>query len=121
LAQSEVALLPATGIVLNNNDLEGLKVIKDADGRYIGGGPFGPPIRSIWGRPVVGTPQMDPGDFLVGAFRDGAQLYDRETVQVLISSENEDDFTRNLLTILVEERLAFAVKRPQAFIYGVFP
>jgi HK97 family phage major capsid protein len=121
LAQSEVALLPATGIVMNTDDLEALKVIKDADGRYIGGGPFGPPITSIWGRPVVGTPRMDPGDFLVGAFRDGAQLYDRETVQVLISSENEDDFVRNLLTVLVEERLAFAVKRPQAFIYGEFP
>jgi HK97 family phage major capsid protein len=121
LAQSEVALLPATGVVLNNDDLEALKVIKDSEGRYIGGGPFGPPITSIWGRPAVGTPAIDAGEFLVGAFRDGAQVFDRETVNVMISSENEDDFIRNLLTVLCEERLAFAVRRPQAFVHGEFP
>jgi hypothetical protein len=42
--------LAATGIVMNINDLEALKVIKDSQGRYIAdGGPFGPPIRSVWG------------------------------------------------------------------------
>lgn len=121
LAQAQVALLPATGIVMNDDDLEQLKVIKDADGRYIGGGPFGPPITSIWGRPAVGTPIMDPGTFLTGAFFDGAQIWDREEVNVMVATENEDDFVRNLATILCEERLAFAVKRPQAFVYGSFP
>ena len=41
IAQAETALLPASGIVMNNDDLEQLKVIKDDEGRYIGGGPFG--------------------------------------------------------------------------------
>lgn len=120
LAQAEVALLPATGIVLNTDDLEAMKIIKDDDGRYIGGGPFGPPITSLWGRPVVGTPNMPNGEFLVGAFRDGAQIFDRWDAQVLISTENEDDFVKNLLTILAEQRLALAVKRPAAFIRGEF-
>jgi len=31
-----------------------------------------------------------------------------------------DDFTRNLVTILGEERVALAVYRPEAFIYGDF-
>lgn len=65
LAQSEVALLPATGIAMNVDDLEKLKTIKDGDGRYIGGGPFGPPITSIWGRPTVGTPAIPAGSFLL--------------------------------------------------------
>lgn len=121
LAQAEVALLPATGIVLNNNDLEAMKIIKDEDGRYIGGGPFGPPITQIWGRLVVGTPILPGGRFLVGAFRDGAQVFDREEVNVLVATENEDDFIRNKATVLCEERLAFIVKRPQAFIEGAFP
>lgn len=121
LAQAEAALLPATGIVLNTDDLEAMKVIKDSEGRYIGGGPFGPPIVNLWGRPVVGTPTMPQGEFLVGAFRDGAQIFDRWDATVLISTENEDDFVRNLCTILAEERLALAVKRPNAFIVGTFP
>jgi len=122
LAQSEVALLPATGIVMNINDLESLKVIKNTIGDYIGeGGPFGPPITMVWGRPVVGTPVMAAGSFLVGAFLDGAQIFDRQGSNILISTENESDFVENKATILCEERLAFTVRRPQAFISGVFP
>ena len=122
IAQSEVALLPATGVVMNIDDLESLKVIKNTLGSYIAeGGPFGPPITTIWGRPVVGTPVMTAGHFLVGAFLNGAQVFDRMGASVLISTENENDFVTNLATILCEERLAFTVRRPQAFIYGAFP
>ncbi|MBB4259973.1 phage major capsid protein [Bradyrhizobium sp. CIR3A] len=121
IAQSEVALLPATGIVMNNDDLEALKIIKDGNDRYIGGGPFGPPIATIWGRPVVGTPAMAAGEFLVGAFLDGAQIFDRLDAEVLVSSEDRDNFIKNMLTVRAEERLAMAVKRPAAFVHGSFP
>jgi HK97 family phage major capsid protein len=122
LTQSEVALLPATGIIMNINDLSALKGIKNTLGNYIAeGGPFGPPITIIWGRPVVGTPVMPAGNFLTGAFLDGAQIFDRQGASVLVSTENEDDFVTNKATILCEERLAFTVRRPQAFIYGTFP
>src|SRR5262245_44325134 len=91
------------------------------DGNYIvSGGPFSGPIISIWSRPTVGTPSMDQGEFLVGVFKDGAQIFDRWDAQVLVSTENEDDFVKNLATILAEERLALAVKRPQAFVAGSF-
>lgn len=118
IAQAETALLPATGIVMNIDDLEALKLIKDGEGRYIGGGPFGPPITMVWGRPVVGTPIVASGKFLVGAFLDGAQIFDRLEAEVLVSTENEDDFVKNLITVRAEERLALAVKRPTSFIYG---
>jgi len=118
IAQAEAALLPATGIVMNIDDLEALKLIKDGEGRYIGGGPFGPPITMVWGRPVVGTPIITSGKFLVGAFLDGAQIFDRLEAEVLVSTENEDDFVKNLITVRAEERLALAVKRPTAFVYG---
>lgn len=121
IAQSEAALLPCTGIVLNHLDLTAMRTIKDGEGRYIvSGGPFSGPVTSIWGIPTVGTPSMDRGEFLVGAFRDGAQILDRWDAQVLVSTENEDDFIKNLCTILAEERLALAVKRPAAFIHGEF-
>lgn len=121
IAQAQVALLPATGIVMNDDDVEALKIIKDGQGRYILGGPGAPPLTGVWGRPIVGTPIMPAGSFLAGAFFDGAQVFDRETVDVVVATENEDDFVSNKATVLCEERLAFAVKRPQAFITGSFP
>lgn len=39
---------------------------------------------------------------------------------MVISTENADDFEKNMISIRCEERLALAVKRPEAFIYGSF-
>jgi HK97 family phage major capsid protein len=120
IAQAKVALLPATGIVMNDDDVEFLKVIKNSNGDYILGGPAAGPLTSLWGVPLVGTPAMTQGEFLVGAFRDGAKLHDRMDATVLVSSEDGDNFRKNLVTVLAEERTALEVTRPQAFIYGEF-
>ncbi|MFY3739122.1 phage major capsid protein, partial [Escherichia coli] len=48
------------------------------------------------------------------------QLFDREDANVVISTENADDFEKNMISIRCEERLALAVKRPEAFVYGSF-
>ena len=121
IAQAELALLPATGIVLNPVDWATMQGLKDAQGRYIGGGPFAALDDRIWTLPKVVTPVMPVNSFLVGAFQAGAQIFDRQTAEVLISSEDRDNFVKNMLTVRAEERLALAVKRPQAFIRGTFP
>ena len=74
----------------------------------------------MWGLPLVNTPAMTAGDFLVGNFQMGATIYERMGVEVLISTENVDDFETNRATVRAEERVAIAVKRPQAFTKGTF-
>jgi HK97 family phage major capsid protein len=58
--------------------------------------------------------------YLVGAFRLGAQIFDREDANVEISTEDDVNFRKNLVTIRAEERLGLAVYRPEAFIKGDF-
>lgn len=118
LLQSELAEFPSDGIVLNPIDWTNIELQKDGQGRYLIGNPQGTLDPRLWNRPVVATQAMTVGQFLAGAFGMGAQIFDREDANIVMATENEDDFVNNLVTILIEERLALAVYRPEAFIKG---
>ena len=118
--QAELAEFPSTGVVMNPIDWARIELLKDTTGRYIIGNPQGIIGASLWNRPVVTTQAITVDKFLAGAFKLGAQLFDRWQARVEVATENEDDFVKNLVTVLAEERLALAVYRPEAFIYGDF-
>ncbi len=120
MLQAVLAEYPATGHVMNPIDWAWVETLKDTTGRYIIGNPQGAIAPTLWGLPVVQTQSMAVDKFLTGAFKLGAQLFDRWLARVEIATENEDDFVKNLITMLCEERLALAVYRPEAFIYGDF-
>jgi HK97 family phage major capsid protein len=120
MLQASLANIPPTGIVLNPTDWFKIETTKDTAGAYIIGNPQDGTNRRLWGLPVVETPAMTVDKFLVGAFKYGAQIFDREDARVEVSTEDSDNFRKNLVTILAEERLALAVYRPEAFIYGDF-
>lgn len=121
MLQAQLARLPASGHVLHFIDWAKIETTKDSLGRYIIGNPLSLAGPTLWGLPVVATEiTAFAGKFLTGAFSTGAQLFDREDANVVISTENADDFEKNLISIRCEERLALAVKRPEAFIFGDF-
>ncbi len=120
MLQTSLALLPADGIVLSEADWAIIELTKTTDGAYLFANPQGSVSARMWGLPVVATPAMTAGDYLVGNFQMGATVYDRMGVEVLISTENVDDFEKNLATVRAEERVAIAVKRPAAFVEGTF-
>jgi len=120
MLQAALAEYPASGHVLHPTDWAGIETLKDNEGRYIIGNPQGTTTPTLWGLPIVTTQAITARKFLTGAFRLGAQVFDRWTARVEVATENEDDFIKNLVTILAEERIALAVYRPEAFIYGDF-
>jgi HK97 family phage major capsid protein len=120
MLQAELALFPASGTVLHPTDWARIELTKDLEGRYIFAMPQDATTPRLWGRPVVSTPAMTLGKFLTGAFKLGAQIFDREDAAVEISTEDGDNFKKNLITLRGEERLALACYRPEAFIYGGF-
>ncbi|SEN90592.1 phage major capsid protein, HK97 family [Paracoccus alcaliphilus] len=108
--------------VLNIWDWAQAEMLKDTTGRYIFGNPFmETPTPRLWGRRVVDTEDMPEGDFLTGAFRMAATYYERQGIEILLSSENRDNFDRNMLTVRGEKRGVVAVKRPLALCYYTAP
>ncbi|EOG5394707.1 phage major capsid protein [Cronobacter sakazakii] len=121
MLQAQLARFPASGHVLHFIDWAKIELTKDSLGRYILANPAALSGPTLWGLPVVATETAAfQGKFLTGAFNAAAQLFDREDANVVISTENADDFEKNMISIRCEERLALAVKRPEAFIYGSF-
>lgn len=118
MLKASLAEFPATGMVLHPTDWANIELTKDGQGRYIIGDPKAEAAARVWGLPVVATQAMLVGKFLVGAFKAGAQIFDRQNATVELSTEDSDNFRKNLVTILAEERLALAVYRPQAFVKG---
>lgn len=122
ILQVRLAFYPASGIVLSPTDWHNIELTKDNENRYLMASPSSRTPPMLWGLPVVESDGMGTsGEFLVGAFRLAATLFDREEAAILLSTEDRDNFIRNLVTILAEERLALAVTRPAAFVHGGFP
>jgi HK97 family phage major capsid protein len=116
LLQAELAEYPATGIVLHPSDWAAIELTKDSQRQYLFANPQAVATPMLWGRRVVATQAMTVDTALVGAFSLGAQIFDREDANVVISTENQDDFIKNMITVRAEQRLALAVYRPEAFI-----
>jgi len=116
--------LTADGIVINPNDYQGLRLSKDANGQYFGGGFFSgqygnggimeqPPL---WGLRTVVTPAIAAGTVLVGAFGQAGSVVSKGGIRVDATNTEGNDFTNNRLTIRAERRMALAVRRPAAFV-----
>lgn len=106
-------------IVLNPVDIASMKLTKDLQEQYIF--PVNMPgSTNVMEVPVISNARMTAGSFLIMDSTKG-NLRIREDVNLSIGYEN-DDFTKNLITILAEMRLAFYIKsqHTKAFLKGSF-
>ncbi|MEV8634259.1 phage major capsid protein [Streptosporangium sp. NPDC051023] len=121
MTRSILAYFMPSGVVMHPLDWEDLELEKDKNGAYIiavsvavGG------EKRVWRLSVVDTPAIQEGKFILGAWGTGAKLYDREQVNIQVSTENRDMFERNAVTIRCEERIGLVVDRPESFVIGTF-
>ncbi len=114
--------IPPTFFLLNTNDWWNVRLTKDQFGRYILGDPqtTGNNIK-VFGLDMVPTTSIAQGTFLVGSGNPAAsEIRDRMDVTVEISTQHMDFFTKNLIAIRAEKRLALVVKRPNSYVTGSF-
>lgn len=108
---------PVSGVILNPTDWESIELTKDATENYIRGVSVDQAgVLRLWGVPLVVTNAMQAGDALLGAFQQGAAIWDREQANVRFSEHHASFFTSNLLAILAEERMTTTIYRPEAFV-----
>ena len=84
-----------------------LKTIKNTQGNYIVH-PFAVGYSGLEGVRIVESSQVAPNSMVVGDFRFGT-IYDLEDVVVEVGWIN-DQFIKNALTILAEQRLALLIR-----------
>ena len=118
ILQVALAEYPANGIVMNPIDMAAIEMSKDTAGGYLIGDPQGTIQKRLWGLPVVETQAIGVDKALVGAFDLAAQIFDRQDATVEVSTEDQDNFIKNKVTIRAEERLALAIYREAALVYG---
>lgn len=110
----------ADAILMHPDDWTEIELTKTTEGAYVWANPRGLLGPTLWGLPVVDTTAVEPGEFLTGAFKMAAQVWDREDANVQASEEDRDNFIKNMVTIRGEERLALTVYREEALVYGDF-
>ena len=108
----------ASGVVLHPTDWTNIMLLKDTTGRYLFSDPHSAEQPRVWGKPVVPTASQTAGTWLTGAFDLAAAIYDREDMSIRVSDQHENFFTKNLVAILCEERLALAIYRSAAIVTG---
>lgn len=117
------SFLSATDIVMSNADRVGLILNKaSGTGQYnLPAGAIGyvNGQMTIDGIRIHSTPQMAPGNAIIGDFNQ-AMLAFRSAPRLKIFDQNEDDATKNYLMMRIEERLALAILRANAFINITF-
>lgn len=110
----------ATAIMMHPTDVLSLKTEKGSDGHYVGRAPWDRMPMFVDGVPIIETTAIGSGEFLVGDFARGAQIFDRKSASINFYDQDEDNAQKNLITVVIEERLALAIYRPNAFCYGDF-
>ena len=109
-------------IMINPSDYLSLVSTKETAGTYIlptyvtmsAGQMF------ILGVPVYAINGVVAGDFFVGDFALGSQLFVRQGITLEFFEQDADNVTKNFVTVRVEERIALAVYTTQSIVYGTF-
>jgi HK97 family phage major capsid protein len=109
-----------TASVWNPLDFEGIRLAREATAGttgLLGGYLMGPPNltgpTTLWGRPTVMSLGMPAKTAVTADFQRAVMLFDREQAAIRTGTIN-DQFVRNMQTILAELRACFVTFRPLA-------
>ncbi|QBF32151.1 phage major capsid protein [Thalassococcus sp. S3] len=109
-------------ILLNPTDWTAIELLKvgGADNRYVYGDPGAQAMPRLWGKDVVETNTMSIGEWLAGDLAMAATYYDRQETEVILSTEHDQNFVEDMVTMKARKRVALIIKRALAMVRGDF-
>ena len=123
IAQLETSNYSATGILVNPTDWAAIMNTKNTNSAYTL--PASTVVTtdgsvSIAGIPLYKSTAIAVDKFLVGDWSMGAQIMQNQGISVQFSEQDSDNFTKNMITVRVEARIALPIYYTGAWIYGDF-
>jgi len=120
--QLAIANFAATGIVLNPTDFHKIALLKDTTNEYLRGNSLisADGFFRINGVPVYMNNKISAGNFIVGDFAQGSQVWQREGLRVDFGYEDGDNFSKYLVSVRGIARIAHSVYLPNAYSRGSF-
>jgi HK97 family phage major capsid protein len=108
-----------TAYLINPTDWQTIRLSRESaatatPGTYLFGLPSQTGAPTLWGLPVIESEAVPAGKAIIADWTQGATLFDREQGNVRAGTVN-DQFIRNMQTLLAELRVAFVVWRPTVF------
>jgi HK97 family phage major capsid protein len=116
----EVAGWQPSLVILHPEDAFAIVSERTSTGEYVAGGWAAQNRQAFWNLQRVTTPSMPAGQAIV-MDANAVLILDREQPTVLVSTQDADNFTRNLVTLLGEVRLGMAILVPQAIARVTLP
>lgn len=107
------ALAEANLIVMHPNTFSAIRRLKNTLGNFLIGDPTEQGSRELFGVRVVPTTAISAGTALMLDSTKFGRVLVREGITVHVGQTN-DDFTKNIARLVLEERLVLAVERPAA-------
>jgi len=106
-------------VYVNPMDWSAVEMAKGSDGHYLYGLPGTLAKTNLFNVQIISCPWVKQGWFAIGAFNRAATIWNKETVGVE-AGYVDNDFTKNLITLRAEARLALEISTPSAILGGEF-
>lgn len=116
--QLKVLKNSANYVLCNPADYARMVLTKATTGEYVFGAP-NVSIPNIFGIPLVPHNSITSDKFALGDFSK-VKIGQREGISVRFYDQNEDDAIKNMVTVVIEERLTIVADRADRIIYGDF-
>lgn len=93
--------------------------VKDSTNNYVLQGGGNGLVPSLDGIPIIEHTEIAVGDFLLGD-RLAAEIYFRSNLSIRFYEQDQDNAIKNMVTVVIEERLALPIYYTSGFVKGTF-